>query len=350
MMGGGKGLFVTRNRTTRALFVLGMGAALAFWCPAVAAPPRPAAQPPAAAPATQPAPKNVLLISWDGMDRTVLKELLEANRLPHLAAIIKEGSLQAIEVTGHTTDTMPGHAQMLTGLDPRTSGVVTNHVYQPIPEGYTIFERVQKHLGKDAVRTVLVASKTDRLGGRGPGEYATDDAASRKGEPYFLTKKHLDVFDAETRRADQTGPLALKYLAQFKPAAGAAWPRFLCFVHFADPDAAGHAFRSNSAEYRAAAVACDEALGSIVDFLKKEKLYDDTRIYVTADHGFDKNANSHNRAPSIFLATNDKAVTKGGTQADVPATILQRFGVDLSTLKPPLIGKPLTATGAALTK
>jgi arylsulfatase A-like enzyme len=145
----------------------------------------------------------------------------------------------------------------------------------------------------------------------------------------------------------------LKYLSQLKPAAsvaaagapaaGAAWPRFLCFVHFADPDAAGHAHGSASAEYRAAAMDCDKALGGIVEWLKKEKLYDQTRVYVTADHGFDRNAASHNNAPHIFLATNDKAVTKGGTQADIPATILERFGVDLSTLKPPLIGKPLTA-------
>lgn len=287
-------------------------------------------------PASQPALRNVILISWDGMDRGVLKQRLAASKMPNLAALIKEGSLQDIEVTGHVTDTKPGHAQMLTGLAPQTTGVITNHRFQPIPEGYTLFERVQKQLGKDNVRTIMVASKTGNLGGRGPGE-GGDDGTSTKGEPYFLTRKHLDVFDAQTRAAPETCPLFLKYMGLFKA------QRFLAFVHFSDPDVEGHAHGSGSKEYRAAAVACDEALGQSVAWLKKEKLYDQTLIYVTADHGFDQNATSHHNAPHVTLATNDKDVAKGGTQADIAPTILEKFGVDLSKLEPKLPGRPLTA-------
>jgi hypothetical protein len=43
--------------------------------------------------------------------------------------------------------------------------------------------------------------------------------------------------------------------------------------------------------------------------------------------------------------TNDKLVTHGGTIADVPATIMARFGIEVGKLEPKLIGKPLT--GAA---
>ena len=329
---------MTRKRIAWAALVLPAGLLPILCCLLVAAPAAPRAE----AAASQPTSQNVLLISWDGMDRTVLKEMLDANRLPNVAAIIRDGSLQEIEVRGHGTETMPGHAEMLTGLAAQTTGVITNHRYQPIPEGLTIFERVQKQLGMDNVRTIMAASKADKLGGRGPGE----SPDGPKGEPYFLAKKHLDVYDAHDRSAGETGPLFLKYMARLKPPAGAAWPRFLAFVHFSDPDAAGHAHGAASAEYRLAAIACDQAVGAFVAWLKKEKLYDRTFIYVTADHGFDRNAKSHYNAPHVWLATNDKAVTKGGTLADVPATILERFGVDLTKLEPKLIGAPLTKPAA----
>jgi len=319
--------------------------------------------PAVAAPAPDVVPQNVILISWDGLDRPVMKEVLDKGKLPNLAALIKEGSLQSIEVKGHVTVTKPGHAEMLTGLDTKTTGVRSNADYQPIPEGYTIFERMQKELGgKDKIHTFMVTGKLAHVGGRGPDEIAgagkkggakkkkaLPDGADNvpeaekkpveKGEPFFLTRKALDVFDAAQRDADEVGPLALKYLEQSKT------PRFLAFIHFSDPDHAGHKHGSGSEEYRKAAEDCDEWLGKIVAWVKKEKLYDQTLIYVMTDHGFDVDARSHGNAPHSWLATNDKAVTHGGTLADVPATILARLGLDVAKLEPKLIGKPLT--GAA---
>jgi hypothetical protein len=58
--------------------------------------------PAVAAPAPDVAPKNVILISWDDLDRPVMKEVLDKGKLPNLAALIKEGSLQSIEVRGRT--------------------------------------------------------------------------------------------------------------------------------------------------------------------------------------------------------------------------------------------------------
>ena len=79
----------------------------------------------------------------------------------------------------------------------------------------------------------------------------------------------------------------------------------------------------------------------IVEWLKEANLYDSTLIYVMTDHGFDMNAKTHNNAPHSWLATNDKLVTHGGIIADVPATILTRFGIDCTKLEPHLIGKSL---------
>ena len=233
---------------------------------------------------------------------------------------------------------------MLTGLDPETTGIFNNSKYRPVPEGYTIFERVQKLLGKDGIATILVSAKTDNVGSRTPEEIAKSKKGVKAdavvGDPYSLTKKTLDVCDSTDRLAAETGTVFLKYLEQYKTR------RFLAFVHFADPDKMGHKYGSASKEYRQGAIDCDAELGKIVEWLKKEKRYDTTRIYVTADHGFDVNAKSHTNAPHISLATNDKQVTHGGTQADIPTTILQGFGVDLEKLNPKVIGKPLTAAVA----
>ncbi|MCY3022138.1 MAG: alkaline phosphatase family protein [Planctomycetota bacterium] len=319
-----------------------------------------------AAKAPEGTPQNVILISWDGLDRPVVKELLDKDKLPNLAALLKEGSFQTIEVKGHTTVTKPGHAEMLTGLDTKETGVYSNAKYEPIPEGYTIFERMQKFLGgKDKIHTFMVTGKLAHVGGRGPDEIKAggakggkagkkpgkrardlpdgadnvpeaERAGPEKGEPFFLTRKALDVFDAAQRDAGEVGPLCLKYLERYKE------PRFLAFLHFSDPDHAGHKHGSGSDEYREAAQDCDKWLGKIVKWVKKENLYDKTLIYVMTDHGFDPDAHTHNHAPHSWLATNDKLVTHGGTIADVPATILARFGVDVEKLEPKLIGKPLT--------
>jgi predicted AlkP superfamily pyrophosphatase or phosphodiesterase len=306
-------------------------------------------------------PQNVILISWDGLDRSVVLELLAERKLPSLAALIQEGSLQEIEVVGHATVTKPGHAEMLTGLDSQTTGVYSNTRFRPIPEGHTIFERVQQHLGgPEKVRTIMVASKLAHVGGRGPEEatqWLRQQRASQRaaapqgggpraqaqseGEPFYLTRKHLDVFDAAQRNAARTGPICLRYLDKYKE------PRFLAFLHFSDPDTAGHSKGRDSAEYRAAVVACDEWLGRIVGWLRQQGLYDKTLIYVMTDHGFDEHATTHGNAPHSWLATNDRAVIRGGIIADVPATILARFGIDVDRLEPKLIGRPLTEPAPA---
>jgi predicted AlkP superfamily pyrophosphatase or phosphodiesterase len=288
--------------------------------------------------------KNVILISWDGCDRSVFKELLADGKLPNAAAIVQEGSLQDIEVTGHATCTKPGHAQLLTGLEDKVSGVVNNSNYQAIPEGYTIFERIQQQVGPDKVRMIMVTAKVDNLGGRSADEILASAKQSgkklspgegEKGEPYYLAKNHLDVFDAVNRDVAQTGATCLQHLEPYQN------QRFFAFFHFAEPDRSGHKFGSASPEYRQGVVSCDEWLGKIVAWLKQRNLYEQTLLYVTCDHGFDPNSRGHSNAPHIWLITNDKGVTHGGIQADVPATILSRFGVDLDKLEPKLIGQPL---------
>ena len=85
----------------------------------------------------------------------------------------------------------------------------------------------------------------------------------------------------------------------------------------------------------------DMWLGKIIQKLKDVKIYEKTLIYVTADHGFDEGRRTHHDAPYVFLATNDPIPLVPGTRSDIAPTILKRYGMDLSKIKPPLDGKPL---------
>jgi hypothetical protein len=302
--------------------------------PPVAPPTKTPAVPPAAAPAGErpkdptPAPaaagKSVILISWDGLDRAVVKELLKDNKLPNLAALIKAGSFQEIQVKGHETETRPSHAEMLTGLSADVTGVRSNGEGDAVPVGTTIFERLKAAMGKDGVATIMVVGKAY------VGTLVPDGS-----------RPSIDTFDAASRRANVVGPLALAALEKHKR------QRFMAFFHFLDPDSAGHGYGRDSQQYRQAAGLCDEWLGAMVELLKKEKLDGSTYFYVMVDHGFDVGGHQHHNAPDSWLATNDPDVARGGIIADVPATILARFGVDAAKLKPELLGKPLTGKPAA---
>jgi len=43
----------------------------------------------------------------------------------------------------------------------------------------------------------------------------------------------------------------------------------------------------------------------------------------------------------VFLATNDKHITRPGRRQDIAPTILKRFGLNLAQIKPPLDVIPL---------
>jgi hypothetical protein len=112
--------------------------------------------------------KNVIYIGWDGAQRDHVKELLVTGELPVLAALSKEGTMVDIDVVTGATDTKAGWSQIATGYAPEKSGVYSNGRYQPIPEGYSIFERVEKALGPDGVDTVAIIGKEGHVDGDPP--------------------------------------------------------------------------------------------------------------------------------------------------------------------------------------
>jgi len=336
--------------------------------------------PAGAAPAAEP-PQNVILVGWDGVHRDHVQALLKAGKLPHLQQLIAEGTLVDIDVTSGATDTKAGWTQILTGYRPEVTGVYNNGRFQDVPAGYSVFERLKARLGADRFAAVAVIGKRAHCGEINPPEKRPYDpaltnaavadqgqpagrkakagggkrAAARTGaaervveengqkflvsggSPYYTMHKACDEWHFGLEQDAKVGDQALAMLGKYKD------KPFFFFVHFAQVDHQGHKYGEPSPEYNDAIVSGDAQLGRLVAKLKDLKLYERTKIYVTADHGFDVGKKAHHYAPYVFLATNDKQVMRGGTRADIAPTILARFGCDLAQFTPPLDGESLLA-------
>ena len=70
---------------------------------------------------------------------------------------------------------------------------------------------------------------------------------------------------------------ALEFFVREKPA--------LTFIHFDEPDSAGHNIGHDTPEYYEAVEKIDILIGDIISTLKKNNLLDDTAIIFSSDHG-----------------------------------------------------------------
>lgn len=309
--------------------------------------------------------KNIVLIGWDGAQRAHLKDLLNNKKLPNLESLINEGAIVDITVTTGATVTKPGWAEILTGYSPGKMGIYSNTKYRPIPEGYTIFERLEKYFGENNIATVFIGGKINNIGARGPhvicinclrrdsltrkktGWWEEDTQAltrvpgeerkfvKREGEPYYYTKNNIDMYKTALGSASNVGPEVLSALEKLQD------QRFFAFFHFEEPDEVGHIYGENSEEYTEGIITDDYWLGKIVDKLIELEIYDKTLIYVVSDHGFDEGEIEHREAPFVFLATNDSSVLRDGDRKDITPTLLDRYGFDLLSVNPPLDGVSL---------
>lgn len=313
--------------------------------------------------------KNVILVGWDAAQREHVMQALEKDELPTLKQLSSEGKLVKINIEG-ATDTKAGWSQILTGYHPTVTGVYGNNRYQAIPEGLTIGERLEKHFGDSAIVTMAVIGKKAHVDNeaeqkikitaenRAKYKKLAEPQKDRKGKikrpegkiidqngiqyyfipakPYYNMSRNTDLFENGLSLDEKVGKRAIELIKQNRG------KRFFLFVHFASVDHSGHRCGENSKEYNDALISNDLWTGKIIDELKKLGIYDKTLVYVTADHGFDEGGTNHNNAPYVFLATNAKNITRDGRRQDVAPTILEAFGLDLSTIEPKLDGIPLT--------
>ncbi len=300
--------------------------------------------------------RRMVLIGWDGADRTHVKQYMQDGDLPALTRLASEGSIVAIDVL-RTTDTKAGWAQILTGYEPETTRVYNNWRYRPIPRGYSVFERLEAHFGADFA-TVAVIGKHNHLGNEPPKLLPSSGKKTPKktkdqnheidvvakggklfesipGKPYFHTCRGMDLFENGYMKDAKVGQRVLGLLEEHRD------DDFFFFVHFAEIDHKGHHVGDGTPKQKTAYESADLWTGRIVDKLVELGIYDETLVYVTSDHGFDRGQKLHKDAPFVFLATNDPMVSRRGLRVDIAPTILDRFGLDLDGIEPPLDGHSL---------
>jgi len=321
-------------------------------------------------------PRNIILFGWDGAQRQHMKECLKRRELPNLQKLSDEGRFVEIDIEGKT-DTKAGWSQILSGYYPEVTGVYSNNQYQPIPEGLSIFERLETHFGPDKFITAAVIAKSDNVGAAAPKKtkITEEDQSSQEGEtkagtknaagkqsetkkkkqpqgnilvengtkylvipgqPFYVAKNSMDLFENGLKTNEKVGTRAIELFDKYKD------KPFFFFVHFAEVDQAGHKNGENSEEYNDALISNDRWTGRIIGKVTELRLADKTEFYITADHGFNEGEKGHSFAPYVFLATNNKNVNRNGRRQDVAPTIMEAFGLSLGELKPELDGISLT--------
>ena len=195
--------------------------------------------------------EHVVIVSMDG----ARPDMILSCETPNIRALAAGGSFTWHAQTINPSSTLPSHTSMLTGCQPAKHGTTFNswRKGQDFVNATTCFEIAHQA----GLKTAMFVGKSKLQHIAKPG--TVDE---------FLV----------TGGADVIAKTAAEHFLEVEPG--------LMFVHFVEPDAAGHAHGwGDTPEYRASIEACDKAVGVVFDAIKKSGLEEKTLLIVTADHG-----------------------------------------------------------------
>jgi hypothetical protein len=209
------------------------------------------------------APSQLLLVGWDGAERTVVQDLLQANALPNLAGL---GPLVPLTVTtphGESMQTKPGWTKVHTGLGANTTGVLNNETWRSVPASATLSARWAARRAKQA----WVVAKRHTM---------ERDPTRETAEGPLAGAARLATVRYEMLKATPgTLTMALSpWLLQWRD------DMWFAFWHSHEPDVTGHTYGWTSDAYRRALMQLDTLLGVL------RTAAGGAAIVVTTDHGF----------------------------------------------------------------
>ncbi len=235
---------------------------------------------------------HVIAISVDGMASTYVEPMLLDGQLPNLKRIIDGGA----RTWNARTDadyavTLPNHVCMVTGR-----GILGEHGHHWVGNGdpgkgetlatnrghyvHSIFDVAHDHGHRTAMwsgKTKFVLFDVSYNEEHGPPDTVGEDNGRDK-----LDHSHVD------------GSLTTEQIVESFISEMSRDPIGLAFVHFADPDTAGHRHGWGTARYRDSIIAVDDALGRILKLIGEDPRLDGrTAIIITADHGGRSKSHGH---------------------------------------------------------
>ncbi|HXC53079.1 MAG TPA: alkaline phosphatase family protein [Candidatus Limnocylindrales bacterium] len=283
---------------------------------------------------------RAVLVSWDGVRRDVLFDLLERSDplqpcwdggdvfpvatgrsdaqgnavytcLPALGGAVPfdapEGSPAYAPfqmIASHTTNdgttmTKPQHTSMLTGLNTETHGLVGNETKGPIAPGITIYEILMdafdppNEFGERDGTILRTHQSSDRkYVGR-----AIDNWARRSGALQVATGHGNGdgMNPGPLRHAERS----FEKWKQDELEMGLGETYFFMFLHFKTTDWTGHRSGADSRAYRRVITETDRKLYMLMEMLRHYG-WGDAAILVTTDHGFHRVQHARGAGRVVF--------------------------------------------------
>jgi hypothetical protein len=202
------------------------------------------------------------------------------------------------------TVTKPQHASMLTGCLADVHGVYSNHIYQLIPDGISVYELLETD--NPDYRTAHISGKSKHVGEPTFGNIVPD----------------VDFFQALDINPPLNTDIAIDLITQWKDYS------FFIVCHFRNPDHIGHKFGVTSLEYRRSIRNNDKQLGRLLEALNANSAGAETVVYILSDHGFGcPVSTAHGCSPNTFITSNNMNLTGDLFMKDVAGYFLSHFGL-----------------------
>lgn len=209
---------------------------------------------------------RVIILSLDGMRADAI-----GDETPNLVRLGREGTRARRAETLARSLTLPSHASMLTGVGIDRHGMGHNS-HRPA-RGRIRFPSIFRVASAAGLPTAMFVGKQKLV--------------------HLVRDGDVDTFEVGGILCDRVNRRALPWLAQMQQG--------LAFVHYPDPDGAGHRDGWMSAGYRRAARRVDRCVGEVLDTLARSGPMERTLVIVTADHGGHAHTHGSARASDVRI-------------------------------------------------
>ncbi len=217
-----------------------------------------------------PRAEHVFIISIDGGKPSVIAE----SEMPTLKKIAAEGSVTWQARTIFPSKTLPSHTSMLTGVGPDKHQILWND-FSPIKglvKVPTVFSLLRA-VDPIAITGMFVCKQKFRHLWLKDSLTIFDFGGSQTSAPVAGSPE----IEKDKKPAQMEAKNATAWIKENKPK--------LAFIHFADPDTAGHKSGWGSPEQKEAFKVTDQALWQVWQGIKDAGIADSSVIIISADHG-----------------------------------------------------------------